>query len=134
MPPDTSRKPLVPRPSASAWALRTIWCAYSEKLACAASRKATALPAMTCSSGPPWSPGKIALLIAAPYSSFDRMQPPRGPRSVLWVVKVTTSAKGTGLGWAPPAIRPAMCAASKRNRAPTSSQMSRSGSGSMMRG
>ena len=29
----------------------------------------------------------------------ERMQPPRGPRRVLWVVKVTMSENGTGLGW-----------------------------------
>ena len=58
----------------------------------------------------------------------------RGPRSVLWVVSVTTSAYGTGLGWAPPAMRPAMWAASNMNSAPTSSAMARKGAGSMMRG
>ena len=31
-------------------------------------------------------------------SAVDTMQPPRGPRSVLCVVKVTTSACGTGFG------------------------------------
>ena len=62
------------------------------------------------------------------------MAPPRGPRSVLWVVSVTTSAYGTGLGWAPPAISPAMWAASNMNSAPTSSAISRNGAGSMMRG
>ena len=46
--------------------------------------------------------------------------PPRGPRSVLCVVVVTTSAWGTGDGCAPPAIRPAMWAMSAQNRAPTS--------------
>ena len=49
------------------------------------------------------------------------MAPPRGPRSVLCVVNVTTSANGTGSGWAPPAMSPAMWAASNRNSAPTSS-------------
>ena len=31
-----------------------------------------------------------------------------GPRIALWVVPVTTSANGTGSGWAPPAISPMM--------------------------
>ena len=50
--------------------------------------------------------------------------PPLGPRSVLWVVVVTTSAYGIGLGCAPPATRPAMCAISTIKYAPTSSQIS----------
>ena len=39
-----------------------------------------------------WVPGKIALSMALAYSSRHRIRPPRGPRSVLWVVVVTTSA------------------------------------------
>ena len=62
------------------------------------------------------------------------MHPPRGPRSVLCVVNVTTSEYGTGFGCTPPAIRPAMWAASKRKSAPTSSAISRNGTGSMIRG
>ena len=58
-----------------------------------ASPKATALAAMTCISGPPCRPGKTALLIFfATASSFVRIMPPRGPRSVLYVVVVTTCA------------------------------------------
>ena len=38
--------------------------------------------------------------------------PPRGPPSVLWVVVVTTSASGTGLGCSPAATSPAKCAMS----------------------
>ena len=45
--------------------------------------------------------------------------PPRGPRSVLWVVVVTKSACGTGLGCTPPATRPAMWAMSTISGAPT---------------
>ncbi|MCY1375940.1 hypothetical protein D9M69_633930 [compost metagenome] len=63
-----------------------------------ASLKATALAAITCISGPPCRPGKMALLIAFSCSAFIRMMPPRGPRRLLWVVEVTTSANGTGLG------------------------------------
>ena len=68
---------------------------------------------MTCMSGPPWVPGKMALLIFLPISSsLVRMKPPRGPRRVLWLVEVTMSAQGTGLGCAPAATRPAMWAMS----------------------
>ena len=48
-------------------------------------------------------------------------------------MKVVTSATPTGLGWAPPAISPAGCAASNMNRAPTESAISRNGAGSMTR-
>ena len=58
---------------------------------------------------------------------------PAGPRSVLWVVKLTTSATPTGLGCTPPTMRPAGWAASKRKSAPTSSAIWRNGSGSMIR-
>ncbi len=47
---------------------------------------------MTCISGPPCRPGKIAELSAFSCSAFIRMTPPRGPRRVLCVVVVTTSA------------------------------------------
>ena len=53
---------------------------------------ATALAATTCISGPPCRPGNTALSIAAAYSRRHRIAPPRGPRSVLCVVGVTTSA------------------------------------------
>ncbi len=74
--------------------------------------KATALAAITCSSGPPCWPGKTAELIFVAFSSLVRMTPPRGPPSVLCVVVVTTSAYGTGLGCSPAATRPAKCAMS----------------------
>ena len=88
---------------------------------------------MTFSSGPPCNPGKMALSMALAYSAEHTMAPPRGPRSVLWVVNVTTSATPTGDGWAPPAMSPAGCAASNRNFAPTESAISRNGIGSMIR-
>ena len=75
----------------------------------------------------------MALSTALASSDEHRMAPPRGPRRVLWVVKVTTSATPTGDGWTPPAISPAGWAASKRNRAPTESAISRKGIGSMIR-
>ena len=53
-------------------------------------------------------PGNTAeLIFLASSSSLVRMRPPRGPRSVLWVVVVTTCACGNGEGWAPPATSPA---------------------------
>ena len=60
----------------------------------AAILSATALPAITCSSGPPCWPGKTAELIFLAYSSRQRIRPPRAPPSVLWIVVVTTSAYG----------------------------------------
>ena len=52
--------------AASASALRTIWRGVvGEARVAAASRNATALAAMTCSSGPPCSPGKTALSMAS---------------------------------------------------------------------
>ena len=60
-------------------------------------------------------------------SSFSRamMKPLRGPRRVLWVVDVTTSATGTGLEYSPAAMSPDTCAMSTISSAPTASQMSR---------
>src|SRR2546427_279974 len=75
---------------------------------------------MMCSSGPPCVPGKTCLSTALAWVSRQRMNPPRGPRNVLWVVLVTISACGTGDGWTPPATRPAKCAMSTREIALTS--------------
>ena len=62
------------------------------------------------------------------YSSVASTMPPRGPRSDLWVVLVTTWAWGTGSS-SPvktlPATRPAKCAMSTISVAPTSSAISR---------
>ena len=71
----------------------------------------------------------MALSMVWASSSVHRMAPPRGPRRVLCVVKVTMSATGTGEGCTPPAMRPAMWAASNMKYAPTSSAMSRNGCG-----
>ncbi len=79
----------------------------------AATLKETAFAAITCSSGPPWKPGKTAEFSFLANSLLRaRMIPPRGPPRVLWVVEVTTSACGTGLGCSPAATRPAKCAMS----------------------
>ncbi len=71
MPPDTRRKPSAPSAAASACGVGDDLRGVLRERGCAASRNATALPAMTCSSGPPCRPGKIALSMAAPYSSRD---------------------------------------------------------------
>ena len=78
-----------------------------------ASPNATAFAATTCINGPPWRPGKMAELNFLPRSSSrERIMPPRGPRSVLCVVVVTTSAYGTGLGYSPAATSTAKWAIS----------------------
>jgi hypothetical protein len=54
-----------------------------------------AMPAIWCSWGPPWSAGKTDWLIlrSKPRSSLrKKIIPARGPRRLLWVVVVTTSA------------------------------------------
>ena len=72
-----------------------------------ASLKASALAAITCISGPPWMPGKIIEFSGFSNSALDRISPPRGPLSVLWVVLVTKWAMPTGFGYSPAATRPA---------------------------
>ena len=110
---------------------------------------ATALPAITCISGPPWMPGMIMLSITSDHflvspfgvlmpRSFSlslptKIMPPRGPRSVLWVVVVVKSAMPMGLGCLPVATRPAMWAMSTIRYAPTSSAARLKASKSMIR-
>ena len=82
-----------------------------------------ALAATTCMSGPPWMPGKTLLSMACASvflpsagksarsmpsgrSRRANTMPPRGPRSVLWVVLVTMWACGKGFGYSPATIRP----------------------------
>src|SRR4029453_13668539 len=85
----------------------------------AAILKATALAAMTCSSGPPCCPGKTAeLTFLAMSASLVRITPPRGPPRVLCVVLVTMWACGTGLGCSPAATRPAKGGMSNSREAP----------------
>ena len=62
VPPETSRRPAVLSPSASACAFSTMRRWYSLNSGWSASPNATAFAAMTCSSGPPWMPGKICEL------------------------------------------------------------------------
>ena len=54
---------------------------------------------MTCISGPPWVPGNTSEFSFFSISGLARarIRPPRGPRKVLWVVVVVTSAIGTGV-------------------------------------
>jgi hypothetical protein len=92
------------------------------------------LAATECINGPPWVNGKTALSIAFAMSSRQTIMPPRGPRSTLCVVKVTTSAYGTGEGIALPATSPMKCAASTMSLAPTSSAMLRKAAKSISRG
>ena len=121
-----------------------------------ASWNATALPAMTCISGPPWTPGKTVRSIVAaracspegPALTFGKSAgstasgsssrlkiiPPRGPRRVLWVVVVTMSACGNGEGWTPAATSPAMWAMSTNSSAPTPWAIAAIRSKSMIRG
>ena len=95
---------------------------------------ATALAAMTCISGPPCIPGKMFLLSAAASAALHMIIPPRGPRSVLWVVVVTRSQYGTGEGCSPAAMIPAGWAMSAIRRQPTSSAISLNWSKCSVRG
>ena len=81
------------------------------------------MAAMTCISGPPCVPGKTARSICLASSARPKMRPPRGPRRVLWVVVVTMSACGKGLGCRPAATSPAMWAMSTKRSASTSCAM-----------
>src|SRR2546426_5231456 len=57
--------------------------AYCLNAGVSASPSATAFAAITCSSGPPWIPGKTCLSTSFPNASWQRINPPRGPRSEL---------------------------------------------------
>ena len=101
-----------------------------------ASAKATALAAMTLPSGPPRTIGQPRSTLGA-YSSVASTMPPRGPRSDLCVVVVTTWAYGTGSSTPVktlPATSPAKWAMSTMNVAPTSSAISRMRAKSTRRG
>ena len=127
VPPDTISNPLSINASANTEAFFTICFWYSLNSGVNASFKHTAFAAITCIKGPPWIPGKIALLklYFLFTSSLDKIIPPLGPRSVLWVVVVVTCAYGIGLSWRPAATKPAIWAISTINTAPTSSAISR---------
>ena len=106
--PEIIRKPRFTNSSAIAAAFTFTCLAYSLNSGSKASLNATALAAITCIKGPPCRLGKIAEFKAfSCVLSRHKITPPRGPRKVLCVVVVTKSAKGTGLGYSPPATKPA---------------------------
>ena len=127
VPPVTSPASRLTNPSARACALSATAWAYWRNAGWRASASATALAAITCDSGPPSTIGQ-PLSTAGAYSSVASTRPPRGPRSDLCVVVVTTWACGTGSS-SPvntlPATSPAKCAMSTMKVAPTSSAISR---------
>ena len=107
-----------PGPARARARVRTTRCGVVPDPGVIASLSATAFAAMQCSSGPPCIIGNTALSIAFACSSLHRIMAPRGPRSALWVVNVTTSACGTGDGYAPPATSPMKWEASTQRSAP----------------
>ena len=68
---------------AKAWAPSTVRRWRSANSSLAAILKATALAAITCSSGPPCWPGNTAESIFFAYSSLHRITPARGPAERL---------------------------------------------------
>ncbi len=134
VPPVTRSKPRSTNASASALALATIWWAYARKSSVAASFRATAIPAVVWSCGPPCNPGNTARSSALACSSVDISMAPRGPRRVLCVVVEMISAWPTGEGCAPPATNPAIWAMSATRTAPTSRAISANAGKSMVRG
>ena len=121
VPPVSTGTPSLMNSSAMAFEFFTIWAAYSLYSGESASVKHTDLAAITWGSGPPITSGQ-PLSTASANSSLQRIMPPRGPRSVLWVVVVTTSAQGNGENSpvnTPPATRPEKWAMSTMKTAPT---------------
>ena len=118
MPPLTTEIPAAATSSASSRsamirAPRRVRSCRSRNSGSPASLNATALAAITCSSGPPCWPGKTAeLIFLAMAASLVKITPPRGPPRVLWVVVVVMWACGTGLGCRPAATSPAKWAMS----------------------
>ena len=108
----------------------------SRKSSPAATLKATALPAMTCSSGPPCWPGKTAeLIFLAISASFVRMMPPRGPPQRLVGGRgddVRRAARARGAAPPRPGRRSAPCP--RTGRRPTSSAIRRNSAKSRCRG
>ena len=141
VPPETMVKPRSIKACANTAAFFCTCFWYSLYSGCKHSPKATALAAITCSSGPPCIPGNTAessnwdIILISPFGVFFphglgkslpiMITPPRGPRKVLWVVEVTIWAYFTGLSNSPAAINPAGCAMSIIRIAPTLSAISR---------
>ncbi len=134
MPPVSTSMPPAISSSAKAWALAIVCRWRSRNGSLWAIFRATALAAMTCISGPPCWPGKTERSMSLASSSLQRIIPLRGPQSVLWMVVVTTSACGTGLGCSPAATSPAKWAMSTISLAPTESAISRKAAKSSWRG
>ena len=108
--PETLGRP-GPRPRARA--LATTAPAYVGELGLGPPRRRPPpWPPSRARAGRPGGPGTRRCRSPWPARPGTGWPRPAGPRSVLWVVKVTTSATPTGLGWTPPAIRPAGWAAS----------------------
>ena len=99
VPPEKILKPFSDNLSDKIFAFLITFFVYILNSSDKASLKQTALAAITCISGPPCKPGKIALLnFLANSSLFVKMIPPLGPLKTLCVVEVTTSAYLVGLG------------------------------------
>mmetsp|Transcript_19598 Transcript_19598/g.47454 ORF Transcript_19598/g.47454 Transcript_19598/m.47454 type:complete len:256 (-) Transcript_19598:610-1377(-) len=134
VPPEMSTRPLLTMRFASAAQFFFTCNAYAANSGVAACLSATHSAAIVWLWGPPWSAGNTAWLMRAsrsyssPFSFLPRrkkMMPERGPRRVLCVVEVTTSAQSKGESTTPPATSPEMCAMSTIMYAPTLSQMAR---------
>ena len=134
VPPVTIRNPSEAILSHKARQFATILSWYSLNSGLIASLKQTALAAMACINGPPCIPGNTAASTRGPYASRQRINPPLGPRIVLWVVPVTKSEYGTGSGCTPPTTNPPKWAISTIRAAPTLSAISRKAAKSMDRG
>ena len=94
MPPVIRSKPRSCSAAASAFAFATIWLPYSRNSGVAASFSATPMRGDRVVVRPALQPGKTALSIASACSLLAEDHAPRGPRSVLCVVVITTSAYG----------------------------------------
>ena len=99
VPPDTSRKPSAASASASADALAHDLVGVLLKDGCGGLAERHRLAGDDVLERPALPAGEHRLVDRLRRARpCDRMQPPRGPRSVLCVVNVTTSAYGTGSG------------------------------------
>ena len=121
VPPLTIRSPRLASSAASTAAFATIApLDLAERRPSPRSRSTPPWPRSARSRARPGCPGRSRGRSAFASSARDRITPPCGPSIVLYVVNVTASACGTGLGSTPPATRPATWAMSTRSRASTS--------------
>mmetsp|Transcript_53406 Transcript_53406/g.165554 ORF Transcript_53406/g.165554 Transcript_53406/m.165554 type:complete len:218 (-) Transcript_53406:4-657(-) len=112
VPPVATVPPFRTRCSARVRQFATTSSQYRRKEGVATSRSCKANAPMVALCGPPCSAGKTAPSTASRSSFLQKMMPPRGPRKLLCVVLVTTSAWGKGEGCTPEATRPLMWAMS----------------------